>query len=65
MAIEAPEVVVPVRSDSDEMILVDLGKLKISNSFFIVSAESKAIAEDYDITLSDLQVFRCSHRILL
>lgn len=58
VSIEAPEIVVPLKSDSEDVILADLGKLKLSNSFFIVPSESAAIAEAYDIRLSNLQVSR-------
>ena len=50
---------IPLKSDSDEVILADLGKLKLSNSFFLVPQDKTAIAEAYDIKLSDLQVSRC------
>ena len=45
VSIEAPEIVIPLKSDSDEVVLADLGKLKLSNSFFLVPQEKTAIAE--------------------
>ena len=67
ISIDAPEIVVPLKSTSDEVILADLGKLRLSNSFFVPPSEEKAIAELYDITLTDFQVTRycrCSAEIL-
>lgn len=58
VSIEAPEIVVPLKSSSDDVILADLGKLKLSNSFYVVPSEKTAIAEAYDIKLSNLQVSR-------
>lgn len=58
VSIEAPEVVVPLRSDSDDVIVADLGKLKLVNSFYLVPQEGRAITESYDIRLSNLQVSR-------
>lgn len=58
ISVYGPEIVVPLKSDSDHVILADLGKLTLSNSFYHPASEAKAIAEQYKIDLADLQVFR-------
>ena len=58
ISIDAPEVVVPLGACSEEVIVADLGMLKLSNSFHLVPSEERAMAEAYDITLTKLQVSR-------
>ena len=58
ISVKAPEIVVPLRSDSEEVILVDLGKLTLSNSFYHPPTEETALAEEYNIQLADLQIIR-------
>lgn len=58
VSLEAPQIVVPLKSDSREVILADLGRLTLSNSFYHPPSEKTALAEDYDIQLADLQVIR-------
>lgn len=65
VSLEAPEIVVPLRSDSKEVILADLGRLTLSNSFYHPPSESTALAENYDIQLADLQVIRYINGMLL
>ncbi len=38
---------------------MDLGKLRVSNTFFVPDTEERAIAELYDIKLTDFKVTRC------
>ena len=59
VCIDAPEIIVPLQSTSDEVILADLGKLRLANSFYVPAAEANAIAELYDIKLTDFKVTRC------
>ena len=58
-------IVLPLRSDSDHVIVADFGKLTLSNSFSLTKEAGKdhpstmaAIVETYDIKLSNLQVSR-------
>lgn len=58
----APEVVIPLHSSSDEVIVANLGVLELSNSFHIVSNwpgdERPPLYEEYDIQLKDMRVYR-------
>lgn len=65
IVVEAPEVVVPVQSDSYHTLVVDLGKISVSNSFCLVQVEGgdeltkkSAIAEAMEVKLSNMQVSR-------
>jgi hypothetical protein len=58
VSLEAPEIVVPLRSDSEELIVADLGRLTLSNSFYHPPSEKDAFAEEHTIQLSDLTVIR-------
>ena len=65
IAVDAPEVVIPVQPDSHHTVVVDLGKISLSNSFFLMEVKGRndptkqlAIIEDMVIKLSSLQLFR-------
>ncbi len=62
LTLKAPEIIVPLHSSSDEVIIADLGVLQLSNSFHIVDSwsgdERPPLYEEYDIQLKDLRVFR-------
>lgn len=58
VSIVAPEIVVPLHSDSDEVIVADLGMLTLSNTFHTVPAEKRAMGEEHNVKLSNLQVTR-------
>ena len=70
VAIDAPEVTIPVSSQSQEVIVAYLGFLRLSNTFHLVERgagggaipgthqQQRAIFERYTIDLKDLQVYR-------
>jgi len=74
IAINGPEVTIPVSSESREVIVAYLGFLRLSNTFHLVEGEAGGasitsepagkqqqqlpIFEEYEIKLSDLQVYR-------
>ena len=58
VSLEAPQIVVPLKSDSEEVVLADLGRLTLSNTFYHPPMEKTAFAEEYSIHLTDLEVFR-------
>ncbi|XP_064396100.1 intermembrane lipid transfer protein VPS13C-like isoform X3 [Halichondria panicea] len=62
ITLKAPEIVVPLHSNSGEVIVADLGVLRLSNSFHLVGGwsggERPPLYEEYDIQLKDLQVYR-------
>lgn len=58
VSLKAPQIVVPLRSDSREVILADLGQLTLSNSFYHPPSEKTAFVEEFDIQLADLKVVR-------
>ena len=59
---EAPKIVIPLNSLRQEGFAVDLGNIKISNSFQIIpetaSMETQAILDIITIALSGLRVYR-------
>ena len=61
--LNAPEVIVPLESQSKEVVVVDLGTLTLSNTFHLTRPEAEqdpALYEQYAIKLTQLQVFRYS-----
>ena len=58
VSLEAPEIVIPLKSDSAELILADLGRLTLSNSFYHPPNQKTALAEEFDIQLANLKVIR-------
>ena len=69
VSIQAPEITIPLKSDSDEAIVADLGSLSLSNTFHIAkqvdaspgstSTPSVAVFERHAIKLDNLKIFRC------
>jgi len=65
ISIDAPGVLVPVRSDSLHMLVVYLGKISLVNSFRLLAVEGKegvaqksALLDDILVELSDMTLFR-------
>ena len=71
VAINGPEVTIPVSSVSREVIVAYLGFLRLSNTFHLVkggvsgapttpgpAGKQQPIFEKYEVELKDLQVFR-------
>ena len=68
ISIQAPEITIPLKSDSTEVIVADLGSLSLSNSFHVAKImdvtsdlgviQQAAIYERHDIKLNNLQIFR-------
>lgn len=68
VTIEAPQIVVPLKSDSEEVVVADLGCLTLSNTFYRPppppsppqggGKETSALAEKHDINLTNLEAFR-------
>lgn len=62
ISIQAPEITVPLKSDSKEVIVADLGSLSLSNTFHIAKrtdvVQQAAIYERHVIKLNNLKVFR-------
>lgn len=66
--IDAPEITVPVSSQSEEVIVACLGHLELRNTFHLAEsigdpADKPPIYEEYRIELNDLKVYRwvCKH----
>ena len=63
ITIRAPVIVVPVDSNSQLALLVDLGEIRIFNTFYILNKQKQhgkhaVITDDMTIRLSDLKVFK-------
>ncbi len=64
ISVDAPEIIIPLKSNCDCVFSADLGRLTISNSFSLVEvivhdgSKEGAIVESYDIKLSNLTVLR-------
>lgn len=64
ISIQAPVIIVPVSSQSYEVIVVDLGYLQLTSTFHLVepggneSTEQQPIYEKYSIELTKLQLYR-------
>ena len=70
ISIQAPEITIPLKSDSKKVIVADLGSLSLSNTFHIAKKvdvtsdagvkQQAAIYESHVIKLNNLQIFRYS-----
>ena len=62
VVIDAPEVVLPSSSHSHDIMVAYLGLLKLSNTFHAVKREQPTtpppIYEDYNISVTDLTIYR-------
>ena len=62
MSIRAPEIIVPLSSKSQEIVVLDLGQLTLQNEFcFIqvgIAEGDKALYEEHHIKLTDLKMYR-------
>ena len=59
--VRTPEIVVPVSSQSAQLVVADLGHLKLTNTFHLHSKRREALFEKYSIQLLDLQLYRYIH----
>ena len=63
ISVRAPEVTVPLSSLSCDIVVLDLGQLTLVNEFLLLNVgfskdKSVALYEQYDIKLTELQIFR-------
>lgn len=68
ISIQAPEITIPLKSDSNEVVVADLGSLSLTNTSHIakkmeVTTDSgvehwAAVYEKYTIELNNLQIYR-------
>lgn len=56
--IQAPEIVVPISSQSTQLVVADLGHLKLANTFHLHPKQPDALFDKYSIQLLDLQLYR-------
>ena len=63
MLVQAPEITVPLSSQSQDIAVLDLGQLAIVNTFLGLNVgfskeRSVALYEQYDVNLTQLQMYR-------
>ena len=63
ISIRAPEITVPLSSQSRDIVVLDLGQLTLANEFLRLEVgfsddQRIALYEQYDVKLTELQVYR-------
>ena len=62
VTLDAPLITIPISSNSDEIVVANLGHLKLSNTFHLVDGgaadQNWPIFEKHCIELTNLQVYR-------
>ena len=66
VSVQAPEITVPLNSESLEIVVLNLGQLTLTNMFHVLDTgfaaeQNRALYEEYLINLTDLEVYRYAH----
>ena len=63
VSIRAPEITVPLNSQTTDIVVLDLGQLTLENEFHLIDlgttpGQNKALYEQYQVKLTDLEMYR-------
>ena len=63
ISIRAPEITVPLSSQSSDIVVLDLGQLTLENEFLLLDADSTgvksmALYEQHYVKLTNLEMYR-------
>lgn len=63
VSIRAPEITVPLNSQTKDIVVLDLGQLTLENEFHLIDLgdtpdHNKVLYEQYQVKLTDLEMYR-------